>query len=106
MNDLHTALKKSTILGTLFLTMLLTELRAMAIPCASDYSTYRRRLFAEKWTPVPVKNNHPPFTEVSAGNRIGTAKWLNPQRTEVYLFSLWRMGDFLCISPNFSTTSE
>ena len=106
MNHLHPALKKSTILGTLFLTLLLTEMRAMAIPCASDYSTYRRKLLAEKWTPVAVKNSYPPFNEVSSGNRIGTAKWLNPQRNEVYLFILWARGDYYCVSPNFSTDSH
>jgi len=108
MNDLHPALKKSIILGTLFLTLLLTELRAVAIPipCVSDYSTYRRKLFAGKWTPVAVKNSYPPFNEVSAGNRIGTAKWLNPKRNEVYLFILWRKGEYFCVSPNFSTTLE
>ena len=79
---------------------------AFEMPCASDYSMYRKQLIAEKWTPVAVKNNIRGFTEVSTGSRIATAKWLNPDRTETFTFILWWKKMKLCISPQFSDSTE
>ena len=78
----------------------------LAVPCASDYATYREKLIREKWKPVAVKNNVGGFTEVSAGSRIASAKWLNPDRTETIIFVLWWNKMKLCIPPQFSVSPD
>jgi len=79
---------------------------AIAVPCLSDYPTYRDMLISEKWTPVAVKNNVRDFTEVSTGTRIATATWLNPERTKTIIFVLWWQKMKLCVSPQFSVSPE
>jgi hypothetical protein len=76
--------------------------QALAVPCATDYANYRTILLKDKWTPVAVANNIASYTEVSTGTRIATAKWMNPERNEEFLFVLWWQSKRLCVSPQFS----
>ena len=90
-----------------FLTTILTApQKALAIPCATDYANYRNQLLKDKWTPVAVPNNIASYTEVSTGTKIATAKWLNPERSEEFLFVLWWQSKRLCVSPQFSLVNN
>jgi hypothetical protein len=86
--------------------VVILPMSAIAVPCVSDYDSYRDRLISEKWTPVAVRNNVRGFTEVSTGTRIATAKWLNPDRTETFIFVLWWQKTKLCVSPQFTVSPE
>jgi len=90
----------------LIVMMPLLRVDASGIPCASDYGKCRLLLLKNGWIPVAVTNSYPPFTEVSSGNRIATAKWLNPMRTESTQFVLWWQNKVLCISPQFTSSVD
>jgi len=86
-------------------TILIAPQQALAIPCATHYAYYRNQLLKDKWTPVAVTNNYL-YTEVSTGTKIATARWLNPERSEEFVFVLWWQSKRLCVSPQFSVVNN
>jgi hypothetical protein len=81
-----------------------SPLKAGALPCASDYEAYRRRLVEQRWLPVEVANHTKEYKEVSTGSRIGTATWFNPMRSQKIVLVLWWQKMKLCVSPQFSVS--
>lgn len=96
----------SSLLLSAVILSLASPLKAVALPCASDYEEYRRRLIEQRWLPVEVANHTTEHKEVSTGSRIGTATWINPIRGQKIVLVLWWQKMKLCVSPQFSVSPQ